>query len=103
VAGLDFGGETLDGWCDEGGNPDPIRALVSWTNDVIALQRARYVFPGMVAVIDDSARTCRLCCGSRDNAFTVYRYLEEHAEEMCLLPQMAGGKEDVYVIYHDFD
>ena len=75
---------------------------MSWTNDVIALQRARYVFPSIEAVTMTHA-TCRLCCGNRDNAAEVYRYLEEHAEEMCLLPRMARGEDAVYVTYHDFD
>ena len=98
-----FDDETFDCGCEVGGNPDPIRALVHWTNDVIALQRASFVFPSIEAVIDDCARTCWLCCGSRDNAAEVYRYLEEHAEEMCLLPELVKEKERVYVMYHDFD
>lgn len=91
------------GSVDEVRAADPIRALVSWTNDVIALQRASYVFPSIEAVIDDCERTCRLCCGGPGNAAEVYRYLEEHAEEMCLLPQMSRGRDSVYVTYHDFD
>jgi hypothetical protein len=82
---------------------DPIRELVNWTNDVIALQRASYVFPSVDAVIDDRARRCCLCCGDADNAAEVYRYLEEHAEEMCLVPEMARDGQAVYVFYHDFD
>jgi hypothetical protein len=98
-----FDDETFDYGCEVGGNPDPIRVLVHWTNDVIALQRASFVFPSIEAVIDDCARTCWLCCGSRDNAVEVYRYLEEHAEEMCLLPELVKEKARVYVMYHDFD
>ena len=82
---------------------DPIRELVSWTNDVIALQRASYVFPSVEAVIDDRARTCYLCCGTIDSAAEVYRYLEEHAEEMCLVPEMARNRQSVFIVYHDFD
>jgi hypothetical protein len=100
---LGFDEGTAKMGCNADENKDPISALVSWTNDVIALQRARYVFHSIEAVIDDDARTCRLCCGSRDNAAEVYRYLDEHAEEMCLLPQMARGEDAVYVTYQDFD
>ena len=82
---------------------DPIRELVNWTNDVIALQRASYVFPSVDAVIDDRARTCCLCCGTTDNAAVVFRYLEEHAEEMCLVPQMARSGQAVFVFYRDFE
>jgi hypothetical protein len=96
------GDGSVDG-CEAGRAADPIRALVSWTNDVIALQRASYVFPSIEAVIDDRERSCRLCCGSPDNAAEVFRYLEEHAEEMCLLPRMSLGRDSVYVTYCDFD
>jgi hypothetical protein len=100
---LGFDDGTIKKGCDVDGSHDPILVLVTWTNDVIALQRASYVFPSMEAVIDDGARTCRLRCGSPDNAAEVYRYLEDHAEEMCLLPQMARENDAVYVVYHDFD
>ncbi len=82
---------------------DPIRELVNWTNDVIALQRASYVFPSVEAVINDRTRTCCLSCGNADDAAEVCRYLEEHAEEMCLVPRLASDGQSVFVIYCDFD
>jgi hypothetical protein len=100
---LGFDDGTFDLGGKVGGNPDPISDLVHWTNDVIALQRASFVFPSIEAVIDDCARTCMLCCGSQNNAAEVYRYLQEHAEEMCLIPELVKEKDAVSVMYHDFD
>jgi hypothetical protein len=93
----------LDEGRDIGGEPDPIWDLVCWTNDVRAIERAAAVFTSLEPVIDDKLMTCWLLCGSQEGAVEVYRYLDEHAEELSLIPELVKEKALVYVMHHSYE
>jgi hypothetical protein len=85
---------------EAGNGPDPIWELVCWTNDVRATERAAAVFSSLEAVIDDRQKTCWLLCGSQAGAVEVYRYLDEHAEELELIPELVKEKALVYIMHN---
>ena len=93
-----------DGTLEEGrevrSEPDPIWELVCWTNDVRATERAAAVFTSLEAVIDDRQKTCWLLCGSQEGAVEVFRYLDEHADELELIPELVKEKALVYIMHN---
>ena|SRR5208282_4912958 len=98
-----------------GREPDPLRDLVDWTEQVIALEHAHALFPDAEAVVDDNGYTgpssdplapppgwCWLLCGSQANAEQVSSYLEDHAEELNLVPNLDKRRALVYICFHRF-
>lgn len=99
-----------------GAEPDPLGDLVTWTEQVLALERARALCPDTEAVIDDngyygpspdhlgpSSGWCWLICGSQDKAQRTCDYLEDHAEELDLVPHLKKNMALVYISYYKFD
>jgi hypothetical protein len=88
---------------------DPLGELVSWTNEVRALERASAAFPDLEAVVDDNgyfgpslgALTiyggCWLLCGTRANAVQVFGFLAEYADELDLIPDLDEGRALIYI------
>lgn len=98
-----------------GGEPNSLRDLVDWTEQVLALVRAHALFPDLEAIVDDNGYTgpssdpltpssgwCWLLCGSQVHAEQVSDYLEEHAEELDLVPHLKKNMGIVYITYYKF-
>ena len=91
------------------GELDPLADLIAWTEEVRALERAAAVLPGLEAVIDDngcsgpSTSSLRsygatwLLCGTRANAAEVFDYLQEHGDDLDLVPDLEKSKAVIYV------
>jgi hypothetical protein len=91
------------------GELDSLGDLIAWTNQVSALNRASAVFVELEAVVQDNGYTgpsadvlttygsCWLLCGSRSNAERVFRYLEDHAQELDLVPDLDENRALVYI------
>ena len=109
--GTDSGGIEVPGT-----GPNPFCDLINWTEQVRALQRAHALFPDLEAIVDDGdyfgpapdriappTGWCWLLCGSQDKAQRVSDLLEDHAEELNLVPHLKKSMAIVYICYYKFD
>ena len=81
---------------------DLIAEWVARTVEVRALELAQVLLPDTRSIAFGAEGMCVLVCASRDSACEVYRFLDTHAEDLLVIPELSAMGPRVFVHYHRF-
>ncbi len=79
---------------------DPVGDLVDWTEAVRAAERAASAMADVDVVGNEARGTLALVCKDAAVASDVYRFLEDHADELHLVAEKPKSRRLVYLHHH---